>query len=88
MKDASSLGGAKTEVVPSLKCEERYCSVEASRAELRREKKNMGHCFLEFLSARGDRWELPEWFRRLVGFVGLRIGGFLPCNSKVEDEDE
>ena len=32
---------AKTDAVPSLKCEERYCKVEVSRADLREKKKKI-----------------------------------------------
>ena len=40
IKQVSLSGFAKTDAVPSLKCEERYCKVEVSRADLReREKK-------------------------------------------------
>ena len=45
MKFVSLLGFAKTDAVPSLKCEERYCKVDVSRADLR-EKKNYYTYFL------------------------------------------
>jgi hypothetical protein len=35
IKHVSLSGLAKTDAVPPLKCEERYCRVEASRADLR-----------------------------------------------------
>ena len=41
IKHVSFSGLAKTDAVPSLKCEERYCKVEVSRANLRKKKKNI-----------------------------------------------
>jgi hypothetical protein len=41
IKHVSLSGFAKTDAVPSLKCEERYCKVEASRADLREKEKGI-----------------------------------------------
>lgn len=41
IKFVSLSGFAKTDAVPSLKCEERYCKVDVSRADLREKKKTI-----------------------------------------------